>query len=107
MLIPPTPSSDTPAQPANPPTSSPAAPWLGVLTLGGLVAWCGLHATRSSAQVALLAALRSYRLLPATGDTTADWATFQALTAAEDDGRLAPLHYYLGQVPIAPVPVGK
>ncbi len=76
----------------------PARYWLGVLTLGGIVAWCGLYNNQPSAQAALLGAARAQCSLPA--DDRAAWAAFQAHVQAEDNGRLAPLHYYLA--PLAP-----
>jgi len=74
-------------------------PWLGVLTLGGVVAWCGLFAQRADAAAGILTEARRYVALPPPEDPDA-WNAFLSLISTEDDGRQALLHYYLGLVPM-------
>lgn len=81
----------------------PGSLWLGVVTVGGLVAWCGLYEEPAAAQAAVLAHVRGYLVaVPDTGDVAADWAALQARLANEDDGRQAPLGCYLGPLAIIP-----
>jgi hypothetical protein len=76
---------------------------LGVVTVGGLVAWSGVYEDPVAAQAAVLANVRRYLVaVPDTGDVAADWAALQARLATQDDGRQAPLGCYLGPVTIIP-----